>query len=307
MATHQLIPSEPHFTWSAAHRPRLFVEPGDTVIAQTRDPFDGQLATLRPLDIAASLSAIDFARVAPLTGPISVAGAEPGNVLAVTIDAIEVIGPGWTVIWPEWCGFDYERPHGVPAGARIFAFSHEELVTGSVVLGPGTVRLKPMLGMVGTAPEHGEFTTLPPRRFGGNLDLRLVGRGTTVYLPVFAAGGLLSIGDGHAVQGDGEVCTTGIETSLRVVMRLDVLNDCSIEEPELETPEAYVVTSFGRDLDEAARKAIRFMHRHLVTVRGFAPDEAYAFMSLAGHLAVNQVVDTPHVGARFSIDLEALP
>lgn len=307
MAMHELEPDQVHYTWSARHKPRLRVRPGDSVRLITRDGFDGQMAGVSGSELDANLEPIDFSRVAPLTGPIFIEGARPGDVAVMRIDRLAPLGAGWTVIWPAWCDFDYARPHDVPAGAHVIEFEEGSLESEGVVeLDGARVRLRPMLGMVGTAPARGDFTTLPPRAFGGNMDLRLVAEGATVYLPVFVEGALVSLGDGHAAQGDGEVCTTAIECGMSVEVTLDLRRDRSIEEPEIETRGVYLVTAFGRDLDTAARKAIHFMHRHLVEVRGLRPEIAYALMSLAGNLAVNQVVDTPHVGVRFSIPLEAI-
>jgi acetamidase/formamidase len=307
MATHELRDEQVHYTWSARHEPRLRVRPGDSVRLVTRDGFDGQMAGVSGSELDANPGLIDFSRVAPLTGPIFIEGARPGDVAVVRIDRLAPLGAGWTVIWPAWSDFDFARPHGLAPGAHVIEFDAGSLgPEGVVELDGARVRLRPMLGMVGTAPARGEFNTLPPRAFGGNMDLRLVAEGATVYLPVFAEGALVSLGDGHAAQGDGEVCTTAIECGMSVEVTLDLRRGRIIEEPEVETRDAYLVTAFGRDLDTAARKAIRFMHRHLVEVRGLRPEIAYAFMSLAGNLGVNQVVDTPHVGVRFSIPLEAI-
>jgi acetamidase/formamidase len=307
VAEHVLVDTRVHFTWSPRHEPVLTVRPGDSIRLRTRDGFDGQMAGLAASELDETLAALDFGRIAPLTGPVHVDGAQPGDVVAVEIRSLVPSGPGWTVIWPAWCGFDYVRPHGVPPGASVREFPDGSLRPGGRVgVGRVQVPVRPMLGMVGTAPPAGEFTTLPPRAFGGNLDLRLIAPGATVYLPVFVPGAALSFGDGHAAQGDGEVCTTAIECAMDVEVQVDLVRGRWIDEPELRTADAYVVTGYGRDLDEAAGKAIRFMHRHLVEVRGLSPQDAYMLMSLTGDLGVNQVVDLPHVGARFSIPLEVL-
>jgi acetamidase/formamidase len=304
----QLQAERVHFTWSRLHNPVVRVAPGAELEVWTRDGFDGQLEGLDSGALGDSLTALDFRRIAPLTGPVYIEGSIPGDTVAVTIKALTPIGPGWTVIWPAWCGFDYHRPEGVPISATLVRFSPAELGTGShVSIGPARVRLAPMLGIVGTAPASGEFATLPPRSFGGNMDFKAVSAGSTVYLPVFVDGALVSFGDGHAAQGDGEVCTTGLECAMRAIIGIDIVTGWRIAEPQVETPQAYHVTAYGRDLDEAARKAISYMHEYLVSRRGISPADAYVLMSLAGDLGVNQVVNLPHVGARFSLPKDALP
>jgi acetamidase/formamidase len=273
----------------------------------TRDGFDGQLEDLTSSDLDTTLDVLDFARVAPLTGPVYVERARPGDVAVVRIRRLSPVGDGWTVVWPQWCGFDYVRPGGVPEESRILRFPADQLVPGAhIQIGRAQAQIRPMLGMMGTAPAVGEFATLPPRAFGGNMDLRHVAEGSTVYLPVFVDGALISFGDGHAAQGDGEVCTTGVECGMDVEVSIDIERSRRIDEPELETSDAYIVTAFGRDLDSAARKAINYMHRHLTEVRGMSASDAYVLMGLAGHIHVNQVVNTPHLGTRFSMPLEVL-
>ena len=296
-----------HVTWSARHEARLRVAPGETVEIWTRDGFDGQMESLSELDLDATLSCLDFKRIAPLTGPVWIDGAQPGDIAVVRIDELAPAGVGWTVIWPEWSTSEFVRPPTVGPGSRIFRFEERELASGVVSLAGTRVPLRPMVGMVGTAPAAGEFATLPPRSFGGNMDIRLASEGNSVLLPVFVEGALVSFGDGHAAQGDGEVCGTGIECSMRAVVTFDLIQSRSIEEPHVLTPQSVSVTAYGTDLDQAAKKAILFMHRELTEVRGLPPAEAFALMSIAGNLGVNQVVDAPHVGVRFSIPSEVIP
>jgi acetamidase/formamidase len=118
--------------------------------------------------------------------------------------------------------------------------------------------------------------------------------GTTVYLPVFVDGANLSLGDGHAVQGDGEVCGTAIESPMRLVIEVNVIKDRSIAEPQYETDDYYAVTGFGTTIDEAARKATRYMLDYLENERGMAREDAYALASLAGDLKIAEAVDMPH-------------
>jgi len=145
-------------------------------------------------------------------------------------------------------------------------------------------------------PTDSMLSTIPPRANGGNMDNRHLTVGTTVYFPVFVEGGLFSIGDTHAAQGDGEVSGTAIEASMRVRYRIDLIQGGHpIQEPQYETDHYYAVTGFATTIDEAARKATGYMIEYLTTVHGLAPEEAYVLCSLAGDLKISEVVDAPHV------------
>ena len=267
-----------HTSWSSSHEPQISVSSNDTLEVWTRDGFDGQMESVTDSELSRSLTCLDFGRIAPLTGPVWLDGAHPGDTVAVHIEELEPAGPGWTVIWPEWSASEYVRPPGVGPSARIFRFEREQLVSGAVQLAGVTVPIRPMLGMIGTAPAVGEFATLPPRRFGGNMDVRLACVGATLLLPVFVEGALVSFGDAHAAQGDGEVCGTGIECSMRALVRLELLRNKAIPEPQIIFDDQEHVTAFGTDLDEAAKRAILLMHQHLTNVRGLPPAEAFALL-----------------------------
>lgn len=303
MSEHRLGPEDVHYTWSADHEPVLHIEPGDTVRIRTRDGFDGQLDGLDADAFTRSIDALDFSRIAPLSGPIFIEGAQPGDALAVDIVALEPVGPGWTVVWPAFADFDFHRPPGVGPEGRLWRFEPEQLAAGEVRIGGARVPLRPMLGIAGTAPHLGEFSTLPPRHFGGNMDCRLIAAGATLLLPVLVPGALASFGDGHAAQGDGEISTTGLEIALELELRIGLERGLRLGGPELRTAGAHTVIEYGRDLDQAARRAIDRMHARL-TDRGMDAAEAYALLGLAGDLVVNQVVDTPHPGVRLTVPIE---
>lgn len=306
MTVHHLSDEGVHTTWTAAHRPRVTVRSGDEVTFRTRDGFDGQLDGLPEDALNSDLDKLDFGRIAPLSGPVAVEGARPGDAVRIEILELEPSGPGWTVVWPAWAGFDFHRPAGVPAEGRIRTFAPQELRPGrALAIAGAAVPVRPMLGMVGVAPAHGRLPTLPPREFGGNMDLREVTVGSTVRLPVFVPEALVSVGDGHAAQGDGELCTTAVECAMSGRVRITLEPDRGPRQPEVETPDSWIVTGYGRSLDDAVRSAIDAMHAKLVEI-GLDPTDAYMLLSLAGHLAVNQVANIPHVGARVTIKKEVL-
>jgi acetamidase/formamidase len=152
--------------------------------------------------------------------------------------------------------------------------------------------------------EAGEHDTLPPRDVGGNMDVKHLTTGSTVYLPVETEGGLFSTGDCHAAQGDGEVCVTGIEAPMFVTARFDVRDDMAIEQPQLRTDHPftptgrdepmYATTGIAPDLMEATKKAVRHMIDHLVAERGLTRSEAYILCSAAVDLKISEVVDAPN-------------
>jgi acetamidase/formamidase len=295
-----------HSRWKAAIDPVLTIDPGDTVVMSCRDGFDEQVNGVCPEDLDENAhDIIDFRRVAPVTGPVAVRGAEPGDTLEVRIKELVPFGTGSVVIFPAWMQGDFLpiAYRGQFPEAWIRSFDMDRAVRdGYVELPPGVqIRLRPMLGMVATAPARGEFTTGPPQEFGGNIDVKDVAAGSTIYLPVQRPGALFSAGDGHAVQGDGEICTTGVETPMRAVLEFHLHSGRTISGPQLETAEEFMTIGRGRSLDLAAQEAISTMIDYLVERHSLSMHEAYAFLGLAGDIRVNQVVNFPQLGARLAI------
>jgi acetamidase/formamidase len=159
------------------------------------------------------------------------------------------------------------------------------------------IPLKPFPGIMGVAPDTEEMlSTIPPRANGGNMDDPSLVEGTTVYFPVFVKGALFSIGDGHAVQGYGEVCGSAIEAPMTFTYRVRVIKDRpAIKEPQYETDEYYAVTGFGETIDIATKKAVNYMVDHLSTNYNVSEEDAYMLCSLAGDLKIAEVVDVPNM------------
>ena len=180
--------------------------------------------------------------------------------------------------------------------AQLKTFSFEEGQTHVQFNDNISIPVRPFPGVIGVAPAtEEELITIPPRENGGNMDNRYLGVGTTVYLPVLVEGALLSIGDTHAAQGDGEVGGTGVEAPMRIVLEVEVRKGGQVPaEPEYETDEYYAVTAFGETIDEAARKATLFMIDYLKAERGLSREDAYMLCSLAGDLKISEAVDMPH-------------
>ncbi|HUI58582.1 MAG TPA: acetamidase/formamidase family protein [Steroidobacteraceae bacterium] len=227
-----------------------------------------------------------------LTGPVYVEGAEPGDVLEVRILSISLpIDYGYNGcrgFLPENCEPDLP--------ARILALDRRHM-TAEFSAGI-VIPLHPFYGSLGVAPaaDAGRVSSNPPGRHAGNLDNRELIAGTTLYIPIFARGALFEIGDGHAAQGDGEVDQTAIETSLRGRLQLTVRKDMKLNWPRAETPTDYISMATDPDLTTATRGAVQEMIDFLVQQRNLTRHQAYQLVSIAGNVAITQLVDKPNVG-----------
>ncbi len=284
-----LTADQTHNRFSRTIPPVLTVASGAIIETYTEEASDGQLTADSTVE---AVSELDFDPIHPLTGPIAVEGAEPGDVLKVTLHEIELGDYGWVSVSP---GFGFLADEFPDAYLKTFRF--EEGATTVAFSDDITLPLNPFPGVMGVAPDTDELlSTIPPRANGGNMDNKYMTVGTTVYFPVFVEGGLFSIGDTHAVQGDGEVCGTAIEAPMRVVFEIELIKGGrQLPEPQYETDDYYAVTAFATTIDEAARKATRYMIDYLVAERGMDRTEAYVLCSLAGDLKISEVVDVPHV------------
>jgi len=284
-----LTADQTHARFSSAIEPVATVASGAVVEVFTEEASDGQLT---PASTADDVAGVSFDPIHPLTGPVFIEGAEPGDVLAVTLLDIELGDWGWTGIFPGF-GFLPERF----AEPYLKTFTFEEGATHADFGGGVRIPLAPFPGVMGVAPATDSMlSTIPPRANGGNMDDPHIVEGTTVYFPVFVQGALFSIGDTHAAQGNGEVSGTAIEAPMRIVYRVEVLEDFrEISEPQYETDEVVAVTAFAPTLDEAARKATGYMVDLLVAEEGMTPEDASALASLAGDLKIAEVVDVPHM------------
>ncbi len=227
-----------------------------------------------------------------LTGPVFVDGAEPGDVLEVRILSISLSLDygynGCKGFLPENCAAD--------APIKIIPLDRTRM---TAEFAPGIViPLRPFYGSMGVAPapEAGRLSSNPPGRHAGNLDNRELVAGSTLYIPVFARGALFEIGDGHAAQGDGEVDQTAIETSLRGRLQLTARKDMKLTWPRAETPTDYISMYTDPDLTVATRGAIQEMVDFLVAEKKLSRHQAYQLVSIAGNVAVTQLVDKPNVG-----------
>lgn len=293
MAEHVLSAEPTHSRWNRALPPRLRIASGDTVHLECVDASGGQV---RAGMTVAEYAGIDRARIHALTGPIFVEGAQPGDVLRIGVLQVEHKGWGWSSIVPG-LGFLQQR-FGEP-----YLFHWKLEAADSRSLAPARVPLRPFCGVMGVAPsEDGEFRTRPPGVFGGNMDVRELSSGATLYLPVLNPGALFSAGDAHAAQGDGEVCINGIECPADVTLRFHLHKGQPLAGPLVESaasgkPEAgtdaWIVVESATDVTTAARAATSRMIDLLAARWGFSEVHAYLLCSVAMHLRLSQVVNEP--------------
>lgn len=284
-----LTRDQTHTKFSRAIEPVVRVPSGSVIEAFTHEATGGQI---QPGSNAETLHTVDMDRVHTLTGPVFVEGAEPGDVLAVRLIELEPDDWGWMAVTPDFGFLAGELDATV---LQTFTLDKEK---NEVEFAKGIrIPLKPFAGVMGVAPDTDEMLdTIPPRANGGNLDDPNLVAGTTVYFPVFVKGGLFSIGDTHSVQGHGEVSGTAMESPMRIVYEISVIKGGrSISEPQYETGEYYATTGFATTIDEAAKKATRYMIDYLVETRGLRREQAYMLASLAGDLKIAETVDVPHM------------
>jgi acetamidase/formamidase len=305
---HAVRPEAFNYVWDNSIEPVLEVDSGESVEFTVRDASDEQI---RADSTSEDVAKLDFDHVNPVSGPVYVRGAQPGDVLAVEILEFKPRDWGWTALIP---GFGLLADEFPEPWLRI---SRVEVERGRVVFAEGIeLPYEPFPGTIGVAPaEPGTHPIVPPSRWGGNMDTKHLRVGTTLYLPVGVEGALFSVGDTHSAQGDGEVCGTAIETAMDVSLRLSVRRDFRIDAPQYRVPSGtlpraegtgyHVSTGVAPDLMEATRDAVRATMERLGDSHGLSREEAYALCSVAVDLRIHEVVDAPNwvVGAFLPDDI----
>ena len=224
-----------------------------------------------------------------LTGPIWINGAGPGDTLEIKIiDCNLRQNWGWNLIQPGMGTLPEDFPN-----LRILHIRLDRKKMFAELPWGGRLKLRPFFGVMGVAPPtaSGRVSSTPPGEHGGNMDNRELTSGAILYLPVWNEGALFSVGDGHAVQGDGEVCLTAIETALSGTFEFIVRKDLSLHYPRAETPSHFITMGMDPDLDNAAKRALREMISLLANMVGLSPEDAYSLCSMAAELRVTQLVD----------------
>lgn len=276
----------------------MHIAPGETVEFEVADSSGGQL---RPTSTIDDLRRLDFGKINPVTGPVFIDGARAGDVLKVTLVSFTPSGWGWTANIPGFglLADEFREP-------ALHLWKYDAATLAPAVFGNwGKVPLKPFTGTIGLAPaEPGLHSIVPPRRVGGNMDVRDLSVGVELFLPVEVEGALFSVGDTHAAQGDGEVCGTAIESPMRVALQFDLIAQQPLAYPRFRTAgpvtrhldaKGYdVTTGIGPDLMHAARASVRSMIDLLTRRHGMAAVDAYLLCSVCGDLRISEIVDLPN-------------
>jgi acetamidase/formamidase len=295
---HTIHRHQHHHGWDNSLKPVLTVAPGDVIDLETIDSSGGQIT---PAWTVADMGKLDFAKVNPTTGPIYIDGAEPGDAVKVTLVSYRPSGWGWTANIP---GFGLLADQFKDPALHIWKYDAASLAPamfGSLA----SVPLKPFAGTIGLAPaEKGLHSVVPPRRMGGNMDIRDMAAGTELYLPVEVRGALFSLGDTHAAQGDGEVCGTAIESPMDVTVKLELVKGANLPFPRFRTPgpvarhldaKGYdVTTGIGTDLMEGAKAAVSGMVDLITKRHKISAVDAYMLCSVCGDLRISEIVDMPN-------------
>lgn len=295
---HTIHQHQHHLGWNNANPPIMTIAPGETVEFEVFDASGDQLSATSTV---ADVANLDFSQINPVTGPVFIDGAEPGDSLKVTLESFAPSGWGWTANIP---GFGLLADQFVEPAIINWTYDPHSLAP-ALWSDRASIPLKPFTGTIGVAPAAtGLHSIVPPRRVGGNMDIRDVSAGTELYLPVEVAGALFSVGDTHAAQGDGEVCGTAIESPMSVVLSFDLVKAEHLPYPRfvtggpvsrhLDSSGYEVTTGVGEDLFQGARDAVSGMIDLLVRRHGINPVEAYMLCSVCGDLRISEIVDQPN-------------
>ena len=306
--TEHILSAEPtHSLWDNSLPPRLVIHSGDEVQFECTDASGGQVV---PGMSTTDYLQIDRSRIHALTGPVHIDGAQPGDVLEVSVLFTRHTGWGWTSTIPG-LGFLKDRF----TQPSLFHWHLDGNETRS--LHPAILPIRPFLGVMGVArADSGSFRTRPPGNFGGNMDVRELCAGSRLYLPVQVPGALFSCGDGHAAQGDGEVCINGIEAPLDVTLGFRLHKHQSLAGPIVEScdsvapdgpSDSWIVVESDPDIATAARNATHRMIDLLVSRWGFTDLHAYLLCSVALRLRLSQVVNEPMFTVSGAIAKAILP
>ena len=267
------------YAMSAQNKPALQIQPGTQVLFETEDALHGQIKSE-----SGGFERLDWNRVNPATGPVFVNGAQPGDILSVKIERIEIADSG-VVLCGAGMGVMGHALQGsaikiVPIKDGVAHFSDE-------------IRLpiNKMIGVIGTAPKSGEIPCGVPDFHGGNMDCKEIREGATVLLPVNVPGALLALGDLHAVMADGEIGVTGVEVSGAVTATIDLIKGKTLPLPMILNDSHVMTLASHKDLNTAVDMAVASMIDYLTVAQGFAPHDAVMLTSLVGDVRICQVVD----------------
>jgi amidase len=272
-------------------KPVLQVEPGDVVVAETQDAFEGRISS----EEDSPSEVLNFPFLNPQCGPIAVEGATKGDALAVYIHSIVPRGAqpvGTTALISEFGGLvgtSHTAMLNDPLPERVkkLVVTEEGIRFNSKI----TLPYEPFIGTLGVSPEIEAVSSLQPDYWGGNMDLPDAGPGAILYFPVLHEGAYLYLGDCHATQGDGELCGVAVEIPSTTTIQVDLVKNWTIAWPRLENERSIMTIGSGRPMEDAARIAYRELVRWLVDDYGWDKYEAYFFLTQAGRVRLGNMVD----------------
>ena len=286
-----------HFGWDNSLDPIIYSKTGDLIEVDTIDSSGSQLNIKSTID---DVDTLDFSKVNPVTGPIYIENAKIGDVIEIEIIDFQSSGWGWTAVIP---GFGLLSDIFNKPDLHVWKYDKNTLVDAAFS-DFARIPLNPFVGTIGLSlHEKGLHSVVPPRNCGGNIDIKNLTKGSKLYLPVQVDGGLLSLGDTHAAQGDGEVCGTAIESPMKVVIKIKLLKNILINSPQLETfftnniidqKGHFIVTGIGPDLFESSKNAVQEMIELLVKKINITPSNAYMLCSVCADLKISEIVDIPN-------------
>ncbi len=274
--------------------PVAFAKPGELILFETHDCWHGQISSE-----GQDIGKVDFTCLNPATGPVCIEGAEPGDVLSVSVLSIDVAS----------CGVISVIPGGGLLGGEVKKSFTRIIPVSSVMAGFAgrPLPIKPMIGVIGvaTSQKQGAVSTGIPGRHGGNMDTKDICEGATLFLPISQEGAMLAMGDVHALMADGEACVTGLEIAAEVLVRIGLIKQTRISWPAIRGGSELMIVASGATLEEAARAATDSAVRYISAACGIKWEESYMMASLAVDLRISQCVD-PQMTVRAVIPLDRL-
>lgn len=289
---HQVPAGALHKTWNRGTRPVMTIEPGQIITISAPDASNGEV---NPTSTSKTIAGIDYRRLDPLVGPVYLDGAQPGDALKIEVLELKPKEWGWTALLPD---FGLLADEITDSFLKIW-----DLTEGTVEVPNGAkFKLQPMIGCIGVAPgEDGDFASITPTNAAGNIDIRYLGEGSTLIVPVFNQGALLSAADGHALQGEGEISGTAIECPMEMTMRVDLIKQVHLQAPEVITGSTFpaeegyhIFTGIGPNLMEAAKDSVRRAIPALAKAQRIDEMEAYALTGVFAELRIHEIVDKPN-------------
>jgi acetamidase/formamidase len=281
-----------HKTWNRRQKPVLTIQPGDTVSLTAPDAANGEVTSKSTSE---DIGRINYRRLDPLVGPVYIEGARPGDALKIDVLELKPLGWGWTALLPEF-GILWREIKDPWLKVWTLDTNYVEMPNGS------RFDLHPMIGCMGVAPaKDGDYASITPTNAAGNIDVRYLNVGSSLIVPVFNDGALLSAADGHALQGEGEICGTAIECPMEMTLKIELIKDARLEWPELLVKDTFpaaegyrIFTGIGPDLMEAARDSVRHAISPLAKALNVDELTAYGLLGVVGELRIHEIVDEPH-------------